>query len=205
MKGTELSRHVIQHVKKNDKVKVWKKPASLSDSTQVCITITFECYICKAPFMSYPHLISHSQLHARNCECPLCGIKLTENELKMHLCGNDPLITCDYCDEAFATTRKLLKHLEKRHTKNIKLYPCLHCTKFYSMALLTDIHMKRHEEKTKVYACFMCSKSYKTKDGLIAHVQAHNSKKGKRYIAGLFLAINFHCPCLLAGKKRYPI
>lgn len=86
-------------------------------------------------------------------ECSVCKLKLTTDELYLHLCqqkNNESDIRCEYCLKSYSSTKKLLNHLRVSHDHKLEkvVYHCKQCPAIFEMAKLMDIHMRTHPDNT---------------------------------------------------------
>lgn len=156
---------------------------SMTEMPNECFDMpTFECHICKDKIDNITDLEKHMETHARNNQCKICKAHLTLDELNAHLCGKEKNISCEYCDEKFLSTIKLLDHLKTEHEKK-KLYRCHKCTSFFPMILLRHYHMAQHEnDLPKKYLCNICGKRFAKYAVLNYHRRSHMRKGNFWYL-----------------------
>lgn len=157
----EIACHVLW-VHKNDK-------ATKKD----CLK-KFTCVLCNETFTNITDYGKHIGEHERATKCEVCKLPA---KLDTHLCGDQEEIQCDYCDERFSTTTKLIEHL-KSH-ENHKFYHCKTCRLFFGMKFLRDCHEEQHVQQIKNYTCETCSKSFTREEYLIQHMKIHTKRGGK--------------------------
>ncbi|XP_031621086.1 zinc finger protein 845-like isoform X2 [Contarinia nasturtii] len=133
----------------------------------------FQCYLCKIDMDSKEALRMHMKLHSRDHLCDVCKVAFTLKELNYHLCDNEGSICCEYCQQTFTTTIKLLEHL-KSHQKK-KLYRCDECFKLLPMIKLKQYHMRLSHTQPKLFTCTICSKAFTTKSLRNIHEKSHNA------------------------------
>lgn len=144
---------------------------------------TVQCYICGADFDSNPVMQKHIRDHLLVQKCELCNEKLTFHELGDHLCDGQESMHCEYCNEPFNATIKLIEHLNSKHTDDGILYKCGKCSKFFKMTLLKDIHEKYHPDIPKPYRCGQCFYRFTTEYGLNDHTELyHENKNGFSFV-----------------------
>lgn len=137
----------------------------------------FECYLCKIKVGNYHAIRRHmTQQHERDKKCDVCKMPLTSNELKMHLCGTEKTIDCDYCKQQFSATVDILKHLDDAHAQK-RLYRCENCPTFFPMPILKEYHAAQHVVVPKLFICEICSKRFATNNSLRLHMDTHNAEK----------------------------
>lgn len=125
-------------------------------------------------FDSISDLSSH--VRAKKCyTCKICEVKLPSAEIDTHLCSGVESIRCDYCSGDFASTSKLVDHLEKWHATNVKLHQCEKCTKRIPSFALMRFHMNIHAPEP--FACKICTKTFATEFHLKCHYETHNQDK----------------------------
>lgn len=153
-----------------------------------------ECFLCKIEMETMKKLRIHMRCHNRDNICDICQMNLTGKELKLHLCGEEKSIRCDYCTDEFNVTAKLLKHLET-HTQR-KFYRCESCPKFFASITLKEHHLKSHsnQDALREFVCEICSKTYSSKFHLDLHKKRHELGRCKyplsEDVSAIFLIIN---------------
>lgn len=140
------------------------------EKTNTC----FQCYLCKIEFDNISETKEHMKLHERTNKCAICRMRLTLNELNSHLCDNIKSIRCEYCQDKFTATSKLLDHLNKSHEQR-KFYNCDGCPKYFPMIALKEYHMKANgHDAPKLFACNVCPKTFRCKITLNKHMKCHS-------------------------------
>lgn len=141
----------------------------------------FECYICKIEFIMLAEVKDHLKKHsaARNRKCEICDEMLTSNEFNRHICGTGSEIQCEYCNDSFNATFKLMEHLESKHDDNKILYKCRKCCsatcgRFFDMEYLRDSHEKRRKFELTPFICDVCHKGFSAKSKLKVHSIKHS-------------------------------
>lgn len=129
----------------------------------------FRCNLCKLELETEEALNNHQIEHKNYRKCEICKINANP---ETHLCSTENSILCEYCDESFTVTTKLLKHLEEAHEQK-KLHRCEKCPKFFSMIRLRELHMEQHmnEPCQAQFICKICSKNFANKNGLYIHTK----------------------------------
>lgn len=141
----------------------------------------FQCHICKIHPKTLRKMKQHLEQHvaARDKKCEICDEQLTSNELKLHLCGTEVSLKCDFCTRLFNVTSDLLQHLTSDHDNKI-LHKCRKCNRFFGIEYLRDLHERLHkkeyEYQQKPFACEICSKRYKHKATLHVHMLHHTGE-----------------------------
>lgn len=161
------------------------KPKCRRDRRQKIIVprkAEFECYICKYQPENYPKMEQHMEQHvaARDQRCDICHEMFTSNELKVHLCGTETDLKCEYCTRSFNVTSEILLHLENDHDNKIlyKCVKCRRCARFFGTKYLRDLHerLQKVECEERPFVCSICFKSYKNKPCLDDHMISHTSE-----------------------------
>lgn len=180
-----------------------------------------QCCLCDADFDSNSAMQAHIREHLLVRKCELCKEQLTLHELGEHLCDVHEIIHCEYCNEPFNATIKLIQHLDSQHADDSVLYKCGQCSTFFKMTILKDIHEKYHPvAKPKPYRCGDCNKGFTTESNLHCHNKLFHGnqddikyvceKCGKRFVTRGALAYHslghgerkFRCPECPAAFKR---
>ena len=86
----------------------------------------------------------------------------------------EKLHKCDYCDNLFASSYHLKKHV-RIHTNDGK-YSCAYCDKQFSSSGLLSVHVRRHTGE-KPCQCSFCSKCFVNGRELTQHVRVHMHEK----------------------------
>lgn len=145
----------------------------------------FKCFACKIQIKSVTEFQTHMKQHAIDQVCEICKMQLSYNELnESHVCGTETSISCEYCNETFTSTAKLLEHLKTPHESK-KLYGCSKCFKYFPQSNLRQYHMVQHENEAKntpttQHICDECGKGFDTADKLSKHQKSHNDTTEKR-------------------------
>lgn len=153
---------------------------------------TYECYICKLQIQNhFDALRNHMKTHSNpnGTVCLHCRDNYDENH--PHLCGEEMTIQCDYCDDIFTSTIKLLTHLNNSHEQK-KFYQCDKCLKYHPMLFLKKHHHCNAscENVVRPYACSICGKKFVQYSKLKMHEKGHD-EAGKYDLAALYdLLIN---------------
>lgn len=138
----------------------------------------FSCFSCKIQIKSLSEFKAHMKQHVKDQVCEICKVQVSFNELKeSHVCGTETSISCEYCNETFTSTAKLLEHLETPHESK-KLYGCSKCFKYFPQLNLRQFHMAQHENEEGVtpavqHICEECGKGFDTVDKLNKHQKYH--------------------------------
>lgn len=138
----------------------------------------FQCYLCRMNFITITKLRVHMKCHEKDHKCKICKAALTRNELNTHLCGDEAFISCEYCDDEFTATLKLLEHLQKSHVRR-KFYQCEKCPKFFVMIGLRKYHMKTHAQDEAELVCNVCCKIFDSTRQLKRHMNSHDTQNCK--------------------------
>lgn len=137
-----------------------------------------ECYICKMrSIQNITYLRNHISNHDVFERCDICKSSLESEDVNIHLCGKENSIQCEYCDENFTSTVKLLAHLNDNHEQKLS-YKCDKCPKLLPMIFLKEQHMTQHVDIPRPFICDVCPKAFTTKLNLKSHKYIHNMKKG---------------------------
>lgn len=140
-------------------------------------TTIFTCTLCNESFSNIEDYRKHMRGHERSTKCDVCKLPRCMDELDTHLCGDQEQIQCDYCDQMFKVTTKLVEHLQSHD--NQRFYHCKHCHLYFGMKILRDYHEEQHVKKAKYYKCETCSKTFATKNNLISHMGTHEADRCK--------------------------
>lgn len=135
----------------------------------------YECYLCKIKFKTYDgcrvHLDGHMEV-----SCKICSVYLSADGYKKHLCQGLNM-KCEYCDESFPSTIKILGHLNC-HKGQYKMHKCNTCSKILLSQFLLEAHKRQHRDldtSTEV-SCEICRVYFSVK-GLKKHFcQGLNTK-----------------------------
>lgn len=142
---------------------------------------SFECYKCRGKFRIRSLLNKHLRKHitATPCQCTVCGMFYSENNIKHHLCEGKT-VHCEYCTERglYKTTLALLEHLETHPMNTIIMKKCLKCPKCFPAKYLLEFHMQKHQIEAS-YACEICNQLYDSYNALKTHRSVHGKKKCK--------------------------
>ncbi|XP_055322856.1 zinc finger protein 208-like [Sitodiplosis mosellana] len=161
-----LPKELQHHVRKSHKKAMEKR---------------IECYLCKTEFETIEVLRVHMKRHERDHPCSICKMDLTPSELGSHLCGDEKIVTCEYCPNEFTATLKLVEHIEMSHRNEkfpLKFYRCDHCSKFYPSIVLKKLHLKSHEQDApKRFVCKICKKAFSSKYSLQTHRKSHDEMR----------------------------
>ncbi|XP_031621089.1 PR domain zinc finger protein 5-like [Contarinia nasturtii] len=134
---------------------------------------SFQCVLCKLEIDSKEALRMHMKLHSRDHLCDVCKVPFTLDELNNHLCDNEGSVCCEYCQQTFTTTIKLLEHLGTHDKK--KFYRCDECPKSFPMIKLKQYHITVSHSKPKLFTCTICRKAFATKRSRTTHEKSHNA------------------------------
>lgn len=171
---TELREHVRKvHIDRMVKLVYQSIPTELFSTKN-----RFECYICKMELNNKLGVKRHLKHHvaARDQKCVVCDERLTLNEVNEHICHPKKKLTCEYCDEPFKATSKLLEHIDNIHKDEI-LYKCRKCYLYLRSMNLRDLHEGTHpKEQPKPFICEICSKRFVDKSALKTHSRAHSNQ-----------------------------
>lgn len=102
-------------------------------------------------------------------------MKLSLNEVHLHLCIDGTQISCQYCSKSFKATIELLDHLNIFHDDK-SFYECNKCYKTFEMVKLLDIHTKTHFNDETGYSCVNCGVSFHTQSRLDIHIKLEHSE-----------------------------
>lgn len=170
---------------KFDKSEETTEPNYRRDRKQRTITprkAEFQCYICKYEPKNYRMLERHIEQHvaARDQKCEICDEQLTSNELKVHLCGTETDLKCEYCTQSFNVTSEILQHLKDDHDSKLlyKCEKCRRCTRFFGMKYLRDLHerLQKEDSENRPFVCGICFKRYKHKSYRDDHMLKHSGE-----------------------------
>lgn len=104
--------------------------------------------------------------------CPVCYDKFPA--VDEHLCNGKTVVGCEYCDETFTSTSKLLSHLSTQHHDK-RFYKCEFCPRRFPMLILMVFHEKCHPSDKSEVACEFCDVKYVTKYQLNKHIEEMHS------------------------------
>ena len=82
---------------------------------------------------------------------------------------------CKLCDKSYFSTKKLKKHMRKRHLGKTP-YQCGECHRYYGDSQSLKIHMKKHVPAGEVgqqFTCGVCNKTFPTVGKLNQHSEKH--------------------------------
>lgn len=139
----------------------------------------FECFVCKKPFPSSVSLRRHMKMHTKKYTCVVCHKRYTIDQNDRHVCNHQQSISCEYCSQAFNSTKQLLDHLKTAHSDETKMYTCLECNKIFAMVFLKDTHERSHDT-IKPSNCNICSKSYANQALLKRHQKREHRNQEER-------------------------
>lgn len=105
--------------------------------------------------------------------CAVCNGKFPLDCENEHLCDGATELLCDYCEETFRSTAKLMLHLSGQHD-NKRFFKCELCPKRFSMRSLMEIHKKCHDVYRVEFVCKICDTKYATKYQLNKHIDEHH-------------------------------
>lgn len=115
----------------------------------------------------------------RTEECTVCEMKLTTEELYLHMCQQQDIsdiIRCEYCSKSYNSTIKLLNHLRVSHNENPDktFYHCDNCPKIFEMAQLLGIHEKTHPDVKPEILCEKCFHKFFTQFEYDKHMRTQH-------------------------------
>lgn len=83
------------------------------------------------------------QVDDKSLFCEVCSKAVAEDMLLQHICRqNVVFLPCEYCNEPFSSTEKMLHHLETVHNDETQKYECVTCQKTFYMGLLYRFHQE---------------------------------------------------------------
>lgn len=182
----ELPKELAAHLRENHPNKNVILQYNLNTS-KIQKSNRFECYICKMGLNSFKEVKKHLKQHvaARDKKCVICKECLTSNELNEHVCYSNKSIACDYCEETFNATAKMMQHITSNHEDRI-VYKCRKCSQYFGSMRLREFHERKHEDQHRSFACDICSKGLTSKRSLTKHMAVHSTKS---MIVLIFLCI----------------
>ncbi|XP_059047563.1 zinc finger protein 37-like isoform X2 [Achroia grisella] len=96
-----------------------------------------------------------------------------------HISVEDLKHKCDQCGKRYKSASCLKHHIESIHTKEM-IYTCQLCDQAFSTSRRLRVHVRlKHEGKCrpKNKICTICSKAFETKSGLQQHMNAHTGAR----------------------------
>lgn len=110
----------------------------------------FKCTICQKSFGTDHLLKVHAKFHTdRSCECPECGKKMMQGQLKMHMrLHTGDLISCSYCPWKGQNKKLLFRHIQRQHKELWEReqeskednFKCPECGKL----MMSQFHLTKH-------------------------------------------------------------
>lgn len=173
----QLRSHLKIHLDKIVYLQHQPIPVSVPAHKQ---TNYFECYICKIRLRAFRDVKKHLKLHvaARDNKCVICEENFTLNEIDWHLCYSEKIILCEYCNNTFGSTSKLIQHLENVHDDRT-IYQCRKCPRFFGTSQLRLWHERQHKDQVKAFICELCSKRFTERNSLKNHSKTHETQQSR--------------------------
>lgn len=84
--------------------------------------------------------------------CEVCSKAVAANMVLQHICREKVIfLPCEYCNEPYSSTEKMLRHLKVAHSDAAQKYECQTCQKTFYMKLLYDFHQQKvHNKQTEI-------------------------------------------------------
>lgn len=147
------------------------------DSHPKMSNMSFECYVCKSPFVDMNNLAIHFKKHlgrTSNHSCKLYDKQFSRSgQLRTHLQDHSAVFKhrCPHCAKGFHMRSNLHDHI--RSHSGERPFVCTTCGKGFTQRTNMRQHMKRHSN-VKDYRCNTCGNAYVTKAELTSHLRTHS-------------------------------
>lgn len=111
------------------------------------------------------------------CDFETCGkIFFAHANYLIHRVQHELSLSCEVCNEAFTSVKRIRTHLTTTHETEEKLHFCLHCEKAYTQAQTYNFHRRiAHSSKMKLFCDDdLCTETFDTTQQLRDHlIQTH--------------------------------
>ena len=152
----------------------------------------YQCDKCESTFKTTYRLYLHDyNVHTteltKQFACSECEYRTyTIRNLQVHKMRHKS--TCQMCNEGFAHSADLNKHMKEQHSKTAFIHKCTECGVLYPTKSLLKYHEAAHAKKAgiKSFMCHLCAKAFTNDISLKQHVsRVHREKKHQCSTCGM--------------------